>query len=526
MAGYGNERFGQEQHPPALSARLLKLGLFVGITGALLYSLLSFVHPQYRSATTLYIESPRASSATLVRLEVKSLRSEAMLRSFLEGNSLSDDPAFNNAASQQGPVKRVSILLGFASDPAKIPANKRILANLQENLSVTKGDDPQTIKIAMRSFNAKAAARLANQYAQNYIVRLEVLNASRGSTPRSFAISRNGQGSLLSGLRDKIAASEARLTTLRQDLRLNPVTAPAPLAREVAKERAAQTPETSKLTLEQLSQITAQLILARADRQQAELRAKLVRDMLVDDGRIESTSTVLNSGVVQALLLKRARMEQKRSELTVKLLPSHPQMRRLNRQLVALGFEIKGETKKAVANLENEVLIASAREDSIKTSLEEQKQTSASDNGRQQVSRPLEVQSAPPIAIDSRIAQMAMIKGLLADNRRKLMMVKAQADSRSKNEQASANVPAKATVVSPAVASRIPVFPKKKPITLLGMLAALILGLVAMIFGNKSKVQARDEEEQSNLDVFAKAAAKDTKNSAQLPAMGFGAKPA
>ncbi len=524
--GYGNERTGHEQNPPALSARLLKLGLFVGITGALLYSLLSLVQPQYRSATTLYIDGPRALSATLVRREVKSLRSEPMLRSFLEVNSLGDDPAFKNAASQQGPLKRVSILLGFSSDPAKIPANKRILANLQENLSVSKGDDPQTIKIAMRSINAKAAARLANQYAQNYIVRLEAQNAPRGSAPRSFAISRDGQASLLSGLRDKIAASETRLATLRQDIRLNPVTAPAPLAREVAKQRAAQTPETGKLTLEQLSQITAQLILARADREQAELRAKLVRDMLVDDGRIESTSTVLNSGVVQTLLLKRARMEQKRSELTVNLLPSHPQMRRLNRELVALGFEIKGETKKAVANLENEVLIASAREDSIKTSLEKQKQTSASDNGSKQVSRPLEVQSAQPIVIDPRIAQMAMINGLLVDNRRKLMVVKAQADSRSKNAQTSTKVPAKATVVSPAIASNIPVFPKKKPITLLGMLAAFILGLVAMIFGNKSKVQVRDDEEQSNTDAFAKVSTKGSRNSAQKPAMGFGARPA
>ena len=521
MAGYGNEQTGHEQKPPALSARLLKLGLFVGITGALLYSLLSLVQPQYRSATTLYIEGPKESSATLVRREVKSLSSELMLRSFLDLHSLSDDPAFSGGASRQGPLKRVSIMLGLSNDPAKVPVNKRVLENLQENLSVSKGVDPQTIKIAMRSIDAKEAARLANQYAQNYIARLEAQNA-----PRSSTVSNDAQAGLIVGLRDKVAASEARLAILRQDMRLNPFTAPAPMARESVIVREPQTQETNKLTLEQLSQITAQLILARADREQAELRAKLVRDMLVDDGRIESTSTVLNSGVVQTLLLKRARMEQKRSDLTVKLLPSHPQMRRLNRELVALGFAIKGETTKAVANLENQVLIASAREDSIKKSLEEQKQSSASNDNGEQASRLLEVQRTQPIAIDPRIAQKEMIKGLLTDNRRKLMMVKAQADTSSKNEQTSVKVPAKATVVSPAIASSIPVFPKKKPITLLGMLAALILGLVSMIFGKKGKVQTRDEVEQSNTHTSAKASKSGAKNSAEKSAMDFGAKPA
>ena len=449
-----------------------------------------------------------------------------MLRSFLDLHSLSDDPAFNGAASRQGPLKRVLIMLGLSDDPAKIPASTRILANLQENLSIVKGTAPQTLKIAMRSINAKAAARLANQYAQNYITRLEAQNRPRSSVPSSMAMSNDAQAGLLLGLRDLLAASEARLATLRQVMRLNPFAAPAPMVREPAIVRETQTRGNGKLTLEQLSQITAQLILARADREQAELRAKLVRDMLVDDGRIESTSSVLNSGAVQTLLLKRARMEQKRSDLSIKLLPSHPQMRRLNRELVALGFKIKGETTKAVANLENEVLIASAREDSIKLSLDEQKQTSASDGNSGQVSRPLEVQNAQPITIDPRIAQMAMIKGLLADNRRKLMMVKAQADSRSNNEQTSVKAPAKATVVSPAIASNIPVFPKKTPITLLGMLAALLLLLVSMIFCNKGNAQARDEVEQSNPHPHAKASKSGTKNNAEKSAMGFGAKPA
>ncbi len=520
MAEFGNERTGQEQNPPALSARLLKLGLFVGVTGALLYSLLSLVQPQYRSATTLYIEGPQASSGSVVQREVKSLGSELVISSFLDTHPLSDDPAFNGAASRQGPLKRISILLGISDDPAKIPANKRILANLQKSLSVSKGADPQTIKIAIRSINAKAAARLANQYAQNYIVRLEAQNSTN-----AVVMSNDAQAGLLLGLRDKIAASEARLATLRQDIRGNPFTSPASLARAPAMERAVRTKRKGKLTLEQLSQITAQLILAKADRRQAELRAKLVRDMLVDEGRIESTSTVLNSGVVQTLLLKRTRMEQKRSELTVNLLPSHPQMRRLNRELVALGFLIKDETKKAVANLENEVLIASAREDSIKSSLQEQKQTSASEGSGGQISRPQEVQSTQPIAIDPRIAQVAMINGLLTDNRRKLMTVKAQADTRTKNDQPSLKLPAKAIVISPAIVSNMPVFPKKKPITLLGMLAALILGLVAMIFGNKGSVQARDEDEQLNTHTPAEPLENGTKNSAQKPQMIFAAKP-
>ncbi|MCP4933127.1 MAG: hypothetical protein GY927_02745 [bacterium] len=521
MAGYGNEQIGYEQKKPILSARLLKLGLFVGITGALLYSLLSLVQPQYRSTTTLHLEGPQALSGTLIQREVNLLRSEPMISSFLELHSLSDDPAFNGALSRQGSLKRVSIMLGLSNDPAKVLANTRILANLQQNLNVSRGTDPRTIKIAMRSINANAAARVANKYARNYIRSFKEQNV-----PRSTAMSDDAQAGLLASLRDKIAASETRLATLRQDMRVNLFSSSAPALREPLMHREAQRQEASKLTLEQLSQITAQLILAKADREQAELRAKLVRDMLVGNRRIESTSTVLSSGEVLALLRKRARMEQKRSDLNVNLLPSHPQLRRINRELVALGFQIKGETKKAVANLENKVLIAAAREDSIKKSLDEMKQTFTSNDNAGQVSRLSEVQSAQPIAIDPRIAQMAMIKGLLADNRRKLLMATAQVGARSKNEKANVKEPVKVTVISPAIANNIPVFPKKLPITLLGMLAALILGLVSMVYGNKGKTPARDEVEQSDSHTSTKTPRNHAKNSTQKPREGFGIKPA
>ena len=510
MVGYGTEQAVDKQKPATLSSRLIKLGLFVGITGGLLYSLLSLVQPQYRSSTTLLIEGRESSTGTLIKREVKVLGSELMIRSFLDVHPA----AGNSAIARQGPLQRVLVLLGLSSDPAKAPRNNQATA-FRENLSIGAGSDQQTIMIGMRSSNPKAAARLANQYAASYISSLETRSGSR-----PFTMTTDDQAGLLSNLQGMLADSEARLATLRQNMRVSPFVAPVKprLVEHMATE---QKPDgRGKLTLEQLSQVTAQLILARADREQAELRAKLVQDMLDDSGRIESTSTVLNSGLVQTLLQKRARMEQRLAELKVDLLPSHPQMRRLNRDMSSLRTQIKSETTKAVANLENEVLLAAKREDSIKESLAKLKEQPASGADAMQVARSVNMQSAQPIAIDPRIAQITMITSEIAAHRRNLAVANAQAEARSNKDVASSKAPIKATVISPAIASNNPVFPKKILITLLGMFAALILGLVSLIFGNKGR-----GDEASSTQPSSNAAQKGAKDSGLQSQMGFGAKP-
>ena len=487
MAGTGDGPTRNNRAASPLVAKLLKLTLFIGITGALLYGLLSLVPPQYKSVATLQIEGRAGVTVDKpVTRAMSALTSLSNIRSFVEQQALADGNNIAAASSRTGPLQRVLILLGVADDPARTPEDERALVKFGKNLSVQAGAASQTIEIGVRSFDPQEAARLANLYAQSYVAGLEVRPTSRPSDRATEQ--RAGE---ISHLRDLIVERQSKLAALRADIRLNPYSPPVRrdknLDGAVVHGPGVERGEKVRLSLDQLSQLTAQLILAKADREQAELRATLVHDMLKADGRIERTGTVLNTGLAQKLLLRRARMEQKRSDLLIAMLPSHPQVRRLNRSLSALRVEIEAETRKAVASLDNEVLIAAAREDSLRQSLLKLKSQSMTEanvplGARVDAERYGE---QPPVA--PRIEKITAMKALIAESRRQLTRAQASADKPLEEAARSTGEAISAKIISAAIVSSQPVFPKKEPITLLGMLAALVLGLVSLLFGRNER---------------------------------------
>ena len=529
MVGNSDEGTSFDEKPVSLSASLKKLTLFVLITGGLLYGLLSVVQPQYRSQTILYIQSQDAKEKAdlanaLVTREVKALSSGLLIQSFLDQHQGASDSEGGLSNSAISPLSRVAISLGISKAPTQIGGRAQLLTDFKANLSVAKGSEQQTIQIAMRSSNPELAAQMANQYAAHYIARLEAQSA-----PRQELAGNNVYADLSSNLRAKVAQNETRLALLQEDFRANPFA--ARVGREKNRDANSLNEAGSagkvNVTLEQLSQLTAQHILAKADLEQAQLRAKLVRDMLEANGRIESTSTVLNSGLVQKLLIKRARMEQKRADLSLALLPSHPQLSRHNREMSALSDQINEETQKAVANLENEVLIVAAREDSLKQSLA--KLTEARKSGAQDKQVTL---TAAPLSVDPRIVLLDGLKELVADSRRKLMVAETQAQAqasakaRLRKDAESSPMKIKAMVISPAIVVSQPVFPKKKPITLLGMLAAFALGLMFLAFGRKGRGGARAEGELLSSEKLERLAEDDLLGFGKSASDHFAAKPA
>lgn len=367
--------------------------------------------------------------------------------------------------------------------------------------------------IAIRSSNSQKSARLANDLAGSYINMLRTRSSTQGVSDANHP-----QSALISTLRDKIVAGEARLASLRADLRDNPPKMPsAELAQLQGEDEAVTNVQIGK---EQLSRLVSQHILAKADREEAELRAELVRDMLASTGELNSTRTVLNSGLIQKLLIKRSRMERKVADLEVTLLPSHPQLKRLHREMSALQTQIKTEAQKVVANLEDEAKIAAVRENSLKDSLAQLQNTQENTAVERRAAS-----VASPVIADDRSKQLDSLQRVVGDDRLKLAALQATLTAKIERAGLSVMPLIKATIITRAVAVSVPVFPKKEPITLLGMLASFCLGLVVLLFGNKKAGKGGNAVDRSAFDKAVSAKQVTPKRSGLQSAGSFGAKP-
>lgn len=142
------------------------------------------------------------------------------------------------------------------------------------------------------------------------------------------------------------------------------------------------------------------------------------------------------------------------AEQSSTLLGLHPRIQELNAQINALDAQIRGELEKVGRSIENDARIAGARVDQTVGALEQLKRQIASSSGQDVDLRALEREAK---------AQRDLLESYLAKYR--------EATARDSIDAA----PADARIISRALVSNVPVFPKKLPIVLVAALAMLAL---------------------------------------------------
>src|SRR6185437_6010557 len=70
------------------------------------------------------------------------------------------------------------------------------------------------------------------------------------------------------------------------------------------------------LNAQQLSELNSQLILAKAQRSEAEARARLIQKMLDDGGDIDATPEVLKSDLIGRLIEQRVQVQRELAQLS------------------------------------------------------------------------------------------------------------------------------------------------------------------------------------------------------------------
>ena len=445
--------FDAELDLPALGAALWrkKWKVLVPTIVVALTTLLAVqvITPRYQSESRIFIESrdniylrPDADKVTTdptvddeaVTSQVQIILSRDLAREVINKLKLGTRPEFDPTLSGVSPIKAVLGLLGLVRDPLSMTPEERVLNAYYDRLTVTPVDKSRVINIDFLSQDPELAAQVANAIADGYLMRQREAKGDQAKTASQWLAGE------IETMRQKVEQAEAKVEDFR------------------AKANLLVGNNNTTLSAQQLGDVNAELATARAQKADAEAKAKMIRDMLHSGGPIES-SDILNSELVRRLAEQRVTLRAQLAEQSATLLDNHPRIIELKAQIADLDNQIRAEAAIIARSFENDAKLAGARLDTLTASLDQLKSQAATTNGQDVQLRALERDAK---------AQRDLLESYLAKYR--------EATSRDTID----STPADARVISRATVSNIPAYPKKLPTVLIATFAMLVLssGLV------------------------------------------------
>ncbi len=429
------------------------------VAAALSFAIVNIVTPRYKSEARILvdgrenvfmrpnaerIEDRKELDAEAIASQVQIVLSRDLAREIIKKNKLGERPEFDPVLQGLSPLRAMLALLGVGRDPLKLTAEERVLDSYYERLTAFAVDKSRVIAIEFQSRDPELAARVANSIAEGYL-------AMQASAKQEQARS---AGQWLSGeiedLRKKVADAEARVEDFRGKASLFVGT------------------NNTTLSNQQMGEINTQLSNARAQKSDAEAKARLIRSIL-QSGRPIEASEVLNSELFRRLSEQRATLRAQLAEQSSTLMDGHPRIKELRAQIGDLDRQLRDEAGKLSRSLENDARIAGARAESMGANLDQLKKQAVSTNTQDVQLRALEREAK---------AQRDLLESYLAKFR--------EATTRENLEAG----PSDARIISRALVSNIPAYPKKLPIVLIATLATLMLSAGAIVTGELLKMTA------------------------------------
>jgi polysaccharide biosynthesis transport protein len=382
--------------------------------------------------------------AEAVTSQVQLVLSRDLAREVIEKNKLAELPEFDPVLRGLSPLKSLLALFGIGRDPFSMTPEERVLDAYFDRLTAYAVDKSRVIVVEFQSRDPDLAARVANSVADGYLV---LQQNARREQAKSASLWLSGE---IDNLRQKVAEDEAKVEDFRSRSSLFVGT------------------NNTTLSNQQLGELNTQLNNARALKSDAEAKARLIREMLQSGGPIEA-SEVLNSELIRRLSEQRVTLRAQLAEQSSTLLDNHPRIKELKAQLVDLDQQIRDEAAKLSRSLENDARIAGGRLESLTASLEQLKKQASSTNGQDVQLRALEREAK---------AQRDLLESYLAKYR--------EANTRETIEA----TPSDGRIISRAIVSNAPAYPKKLPIVLVATLATMLLSTGLVVTGELLRMTA------------------------------------
>src|ERR1700722_14403970 len=408
----------------------------------------SLITPKYRSESRVLIETreniflrPEAEgtnqpSATVdqeaVASQIQLVLSPDLARDIIRKLKLGERPEFDPVLHGASLLRTLLGLVGIGRDPMTMTPEERVLKSFQERLNAYQAEKSRVIVIEFESEDPDLAAQAANAVAAQYLVLQRSVKQEQT----------RAAGQWLAGeidkLRIKVAEAEAAVERQRSKAGLF-----------------VSGPNSLTLSNQQLGDYNSQLAAARAQRADAEAKAKLIRDALRAGAPIEF-SDITNSELLRRLSEQRVTLRAQLAEQSSTLLPQHPRIKELRAQIADLEAQIRTEGERVAHSLENDAKLSEARMGTLDTGLDALKQQATVSNEQDVQLRALERDAK---------SQRDLLESYLAKYR--------EATARDSIDAASPD----ARVISTATVSNTPAWPKTLPTVLVTALGVLALAI-------------------------------------------------
>jgi polysaccharide biosynthesis transport protein len=415
---------------------------------AIAFLAVSLITPRYKSESRVLIETreniflrPEAdktieAGATVdqeaVASQVQLILSRDLARDIIEKLKLGERPEFDPVLHGPSLMKTLLGLVGIARDPMSMTPEERVLKSFQERLNAFQAEKSRVIVIEFESADPDLAAQVANAVAAQYLV---LQRAAKQTQTRAAGAWLAGE---IDKLRTKVADAEAAVERYRGKNGLF-----------VAG------PNNQSLSNQQLGDYTTQIAAARAQKADAEAKAKLIRDALRNGAAIEF-SDITNSELLRRLSEQRVTLRAQLAEQSSTLLPQHPRIKELKAQIADLEAQIRSEGERVARSLENDAKLSDARMGTLDTGLDQLKQQAGASNEQDVQLRALERDAK---------SQRDLLESYLAKYR--------EATARDSIDAASPD----ARIISTATVSNTPSWPKTLPTVLVAALGVLALAV-------------------------------------------------
>lgn len=420
---------------------LLPLTLFVA---AAVFLGLQLVAPKYVGETRILIESTDKIPGTArgqeeeralldsegVASQVQLLMSADLARRVAGKLDLAAIPEFD-ARRGGNPVTWLFSVIGLRGESVGNSEEERVLKHFYENLEIFRLDGSRVIAVDYRAESPVLAAKVANTIVDEY---LAVQSSAKRETTELAS-----------------AALEPQIMELRQEVQA---------ARKAVSDFRARADlligaDNIPLNQQQLAEISTAYSTAQAARAEAQAKADLIRELLNSGASLETASDVLSSTLIQRLRERQVELQSNIAELSITLLPGHPQLKALQSQLGDYDRQIRAEARKVLQGLENDAKVADQRARSLGERLEELKTAAAKSNADQ-----------------ARLAELEREANAKAAQLDQLLLSYQEADSRLRAQV----LPADARIISRASVPVEPSSPKIIASTIIAALVTFILG--------------------------------------------------
>jgi uncharacterized protein involved in exopolysaccharide biosynthesis/Mrp family chromosome partitioning ATPase len=428
----------------------------IGLTllaAGLAFIAVNLITPRYKSEARVLIETreniflrPEAEkslerNATVdqeaVTSQVQLMLSRDLARDLIRKLKLGERPEFDPMLRGPSLVRVMLGLIGIGRDPMSQAPEERVLKSYFERLSAFQVEKSRVIAIEFESEDPELSATVANAVAEGY---LALQQSAKQVQTRAAGQWLSGE---IENLRSKVADAEAKVEQYR------------------SKSNLFVGNNNTSLSNQQLGDSNAQLASARSAKADAEAKSRIIREALRSGAPVEF-SDIINSELLRRLSEQRVTLRAQLAEQSSTLLDQHPRIKELRAQIGDLERMMRSEAERLSRSLENDAKLAGARVEALSASLDQLKNQASSNNEQDVQLRALERDAK---------SQRDLLESYLAKYR--------EATARDNIGATSPD----ARIISTAVMSSVPSWPKKLPTVLVAALGMLALSMGFVLTG-------------------------------------------